>query len=84
MSMRNSARGQTDLQGAAQRRLQGSQDQELVDGQTPDDVVLSDIEQQEAASVEPPDITQNAATTMMRYGAIQEYLMRAQGQIPNG
>lgn len=84
MSLRQSAQGKSGLQGAAERRLGTNNQQDIVPGQTPDDVMLSDIEEQENASIEPPDIPQGFATTMMRYGAIQDYLMRAQGQIPNG
>lgn len=97
MSLRNNARGQTNMGGAAQRRLSGMPQQaegmmsegappgqELMDGQTPDDMIISDMQEEEDAMIEPPDITQSAAQTMMRYGMVQEYLMRARGEIPNG
>lgn len=56
----------------------------LIGDQTPEDLVLSDLQNALDAAIEPPDITQSAATTMMRYGAIQEYLARARGELPNG
>src|SRR5690606_27106596 len=56
----------------------------LSEDQTAEDLVLSDLQNALDAAIEPPDITQSAATTMMRYGAIQEYLARARGELPNG
>lgn len=89
MRLRNAARGSSGLQDAAKRKLGqfgepvSDPSQELVDGQTPEDLVMSDIEKGLNAVNEPPDINNTAATTMQRYGAIQEYLMRAKGEMPN-
>lgn len=86
MAMRNAARGQTSLQGAASRRLsqqQGSS-QEILPGKTPDQLILEDMEREQAESMELPDIPQDAATTMMRLGAIQQYLRAARGDVVDG
>lgn len=104
MQLRNAARGKQDMQGAAQRRLEGNTSpvsagetpmpqQEpmqpqapgtVVGDQTPEDIVLADMEEQMNEINEPPDINMTAANTMMRYGAVQEYLARARGEMPNG
>lgn len=90
MRLRNAARGGPSMEGAAKRKLgqfgepaPTDPTQELVDGKTPEDMVMEDIEKGINAVNEPPDITITAATTMQRYGAIQEYLMRAKGEMPS-
>lgn len=55
----------------------------LANNQTPEDMMISDLQEQLDSQVEPPDITNTAAETMMRYGVIQDYLMRARGELPN-
>lgn len=99
MRMRNAARTKQGMQGAAQRRLgnpssapvspenmsdEPQEPGDIVGNQTPDDAVISDIQNQMDEMREPPDINMTAANTMMRYGAIQEYLARARGEMPNG
>lgn len=95
MALRNAARGQSDRQGAAQRRLERNQEGPpemdtdpqtgvLAEGQSPEEIMLNDLQEQMDAEIEPPEISNTAADVMMRYGAIQEYLMRARGEIPNG
>jgi hypothetical protein len=94
MSLRNAARNKqgSSLQGAVQRRLSGvssdphepEQEGDIVGNQTPEDVVVSDIEAQQQEEIEPPDIPNSAAQVMMRYGMIQNYLARARGEMPDG
>lgn len=85
MKLRNDARGQTDMQGAAARRLgQSSENGPLLDGKTPDEMVVDDMQEQMDSEIEPPDIDEGAAKTMMKYGAIQQYLDQARGMMPNG
>lgn len=98
MALRNQARErqQGSLQGAASRRLEqrsqqpdvmpqeGQSSNAVLDGKSPDELVVEDIQREEEESIEPPDITQSAAQTMMRYGAIQRYLMAARGELPDG
>lgn len=55
----------------------------LANGQTPEDMMISDLQEQLDSQVEPPDITNTAAETMMRYGVIENYLLRARGELPN-
>lgn len=97
MQLRNAARGgrssgNATNEGAAQRRLTQNQNslngeeggEQLANGQTPDQMVITDMQQQMEAEVEPPELTRNAATMMMRYGTIMDYLMRARGEMPDG
>lgn len=96
MALRNAARSRMGNPDAARRRLGRNQNSqrmgtgtnpetgELADGQTPEDIMLADMQEMLDAEVEPPEITNTAADTMMRYGAIQDYLMRAKGELPNG
>lgn len=95
MKLRNAARTRMGQPEAAARRLAANQESGpmemgtdprtgvLAEGQTPEEMVISDIQNQMDAEIEPPDIPNTAANTMMRYGAIQEYLMRARGELPN-
>ncbi len=52
----------------------------LLQGQTPTQIQLSDIQAQQD-SVPPPDIQQSAAEMMMKYGAVFQFLQEAKGQI---
>jgi|SRR5258705_12976603 len=52
----------------------------LLQGQTPTQIQLSDIQAQQD-SVPPPDIQQSAAEMMMKYGAVLQFLQEAKGQI---
>lgn len=97
MKLRNAARTKQGQPDAAARRLaSGGFNQggpvstgtdpangTLVDGQTPEEIMVQDLQDTLDAEIEPPDITNTAANTMMRYGAIQDYLMRARGELPN-
>lgn len=86
MSMRKQAQGSTDMQGAAQRRLQGLQGQEQdmntdpLATQSPEEMIVSDQENM-AMQEEPPDINASAAKRMMMYGAVMDYLKQARGEI---
>lgn len=83
MKLRKDAQGQSDMSGAASRRL-GNQPQTLENGETPDDIVVQDMQDQMDSEIEPPDIDESAAKTMMKYGAIQQYLDQARGVMPGG
>ncbi len=50
----------------------------LLQGQTPTQIQLSDIQAQQD-SVPPPDIQQSAAEMMMKYGAVLQCLQQAKG-----
>lgn len=94
LQLRSAAMGSQDLSGAANRRLgdpslstissqaqiQG-QDQ-IVPGQTPEDLVLDQAIQDQ--QVDPPDINPESAKTMMMYGSVLDFLMRARGELSNG
>lgn len=84
MKLRNDARGQTDMQGAAARRLGQSENAPLLDGKSPDQMVVDDMQEQMDSQIEPPDIDEGAAKVMMKYGAIQQYLDQARGMMPSG
>lgn len=89
MSMRKQAQGSTDMQGAAQRRLQGLQGQDSnsmsmqedpLAVQSPEEMIVSD-QQNMAMQEEPPDINPSAAKRMIQYGAVMDYLKQARGEI---
>lgn len=83
MQLRMAAMGQQDLSGAAGRRLgdQSLQEQEMM-GQSPEDLLLDNAVQDN--QVDPPDINPESAKTMMMYGSVLDYLMRARGELNNG
>lgn len=86
MQLRMAAMGQQDLSGAAGRRLgdQGMMEQQgnVVPGQSPEDLLLDNAVQDN--QVDPPDINPESAKTMMMYGSVLDYLMRARGELNNG
>lgn len=91
MQLRMAAMGQQDLSGAAERRLaepglqgQGMMEQEgqIIPGQTPEDLLLDNAVQDN--QVDPPDINPESAKTMMMYGSVLDFLMRARGELSNG
>lgn len=53
----------------------------LVQGQSPTQIQLNDIQAQQEAATPPPDIPQAAAEMMMKYGAVLQFLQEAKGQI---
>lgn len=79
LQLRTAAMGQQDLSGAANRRLN---EDVLVNGKTPEDIVLEQAAQDQ--QVDPPDINPESAKTMMMYGSVLDYLMRARGELSNG
>lgn len=84
MQLRNSAMGAQDMSGAAGRRLgtMGQDPNAIVDGKSPEDLMLDQAAQDQ--QVEPPDINPESAKTMMMYGSVLDFLMRAKGEIPSG
>lgn len=79
LQLRNAAMGSQDLSGAAGRRLGGDP---VVDNKSPEDLVLDQAVQD--SQVDPPDINPENAKTMMLYGSVMDFLMRAKGDIANG
>lgn len=79
LQLRTAAMGQTDLSAAAGRRLGG---EPIVDGKTPEDLMLDQAAQD--SQVDPPDINPESAKTMMMYGSVLDFLMRARGELANG
>lgn len=86
-SMNQQASSVSPMQGAAMRRLEGTaslQPDEMDSEElNPEEMMMQDLKEEQDASIQPPDITQSAAQTMMRYGAIARYLMQARGEIPS-
>jgi hypothetical protein len=85
LQLRSAAMGQQDLSNAAGRRLgdPGLQEQSnIIPGQSPEDLMLDQAVQDQ--QVDPPDINPEAAKTMMLYGSVLDFLMRAKGDIANG
>lgn len=91
MQLRMAAMGQQDLSGAAGRRLgepglqgQGMMEQQgnVLPGQSPEDLLLDNAFQDN--QVDPPDINPESAKTMMMYGSVLDFLMRARGELSNG
>ena len=85
LQLRAAAMGSQDLSGAAGRRLgdpslQGQE--QIVPGQTPEDLILDQAIQDQ--QVDPPDINPESAKTMMMYGSVLDFLMRARGELSNG
>lgn len=80
LQLRGAAMGSQDLSGAAGRRL--GDPQAIVGNQSPEDLVLEQAIQDNA--VDPPDINPESAKTMMMYGSVLDFLMRARGELSNG
>lgn len=79
IQLRTAAMGQQDLSAAAGRRLGG---EPIVGNKTPEDLMLEQAAQD--SQVDPPDINPEAAKTMMLYGSVMDFLMRAKGELANG
>jgi len=79
LQLRSAAMGQTDLSGAASRRLGG---EPIIGEKTPEDLMLDQAAQD--SQVDPPDINPESAKTMMMYGSVLDFLMRARGELANG
>jgi hypothetical protein len=87
LQLRSAAMGQQDLSNAAGRRLgdpglQGVDPSAIVGNQSPEDLMLDQAVQDQ--QVDPPDINPEAAKTMMLYGSVLDFLMRAKGDLANG
>jgi ATP phosphoribosyltransferase regulatory subunit HisZ len=82
LQLRAAAMGTQDLSGAAQRRLGEPDPNAIVDGKSPEDLMLEQAAQDTA--VDPPDINPESAKTMMMYGSVMDFLMRARGELSNG
>lgn len=82
LQLRTAAMGQQDLSGAASRRLESVGGEPIVGNKTPEDLMLEQAVQD--SQVEPPDINPESAKTMMMYGSVLDFLMRAKGELSNG